>query len=303
MVGGILGSAGESALRSLVNKEYYVKARSINEGRDASAQIIGSPIAGFLYGVTQALPFVVSAIGNLIDLITTLFLPKLPPTSEAATQDSRLVKKVPFFSRAMAGFTWIARSRQMIGLTLIAAFSNFGSFLVVISVTLYLLSLGISTTVIGLLSTAEAVGALIGSALTTRISDKLPTGRLTLWANLISFAALAPIIFTQHPIAIGICYFIWGLPVAANSAAMGGYKFQMVSTDMQGRVTAADTLLVGLPVALTSIIGGILVDAGLAIVSIAIGVAFAFLALTTLGWERSILHIPRPSDWPDELPR
>ena len=36
-------------LRSIIDIRYYPKARSLNEGRDATIAMAGSPIGGFLY--------------------------------------------------------------------------------------------------------------------------------------------------------------------------------------------------------------------------------------------------------------
>lgn len=41
VVAGFLGNASESALRSIVTKQNYVRARSINEAKDASSEVLG----------------------------------------------------------------------------------------------------------------------------------------------------------------------------------------------------------------------------------------------------------------------
>ncbi|WP_216395234.1 hypothetical protein [Arcanobacterium phocae] len=80
---------------------------------------------------------------------------------------------------------------------------------------------------------------------------------------------LLPIVFSQNLVLIGVCYFLWGLCV---------------------------------PVALTSVIAGSKVDAGWGVWAIASGVVCAMLGLSILFIERSLLAIPRPADWPSEVP-
>lgn len=50
-VSGFLGSATDAMLRSIIDVRDYPKALSLNRGRDATINIAGSPIGGFLYGV------------------------------------------------------------------------------------------------------------------------------------------------------------------------------------------------------------------------------------------------------------
>ncbi|MCI1936348.1 MAG: MFS transporter, partial [Bifidobacteriaceae bacterium] len=45
---GFLGEATNAALRSIISMQDYPKARSINEGRDATINMAGSPIGGVL---------------------------------------------------------------------------------------------------------------------------------------------------------------------------------------------------------------------------------------------------------------
>jgi MFS family permease len=59
---GLIGEATDAALRSIINMQDYAKARSINEGRDATINMAGSPIGGILYSVQPWLPFVCSAV-------------------------------------------------------------------------------------------------------------------------------------------------------------------------------------------------------------------------------------------------
>jgi MFS family permease len=59
---GLIGEATDAALRSIIDMQQYSKARSINEGRDATINMAGSPIGGILYGIQPWLPFVCSAV-------------------------------------------------------------------------------------------------------------------------------------------------------------------------------------------------------------------------------------------------
>ena len=50
-VNGFLGPASDAMLKSIVDIRSYPKARSLNEGRDATINMAGSPVGGLLYGI------------------------------------------------------------------------------------------------------------------------------------------------------------------------------------------------------------------------------------------------------------
>lgn len=299
-VSGLVGAAGESALRSLVSGQTYVEARSVNEARDASSQIIGSPVAGFLYAILPALPFIVSAVGQLVAVVTTWFLPPLPPKTTTET-DSQTPKE-PFILRVMAGYRWLAKSRQMLALTAFGLVINVGMALLMTGVTLLLLSCGVDSAIIGLVVMGEAVGVVIGSIFAPRLTKKIPTGRLLLLTNVAAIVFLTPLVISQNLVLITVCYFLWGLTIPAANASLGGYMFQLVPIDIQGRVISANALLVGIPLAFSSLAAGSLVDAGWGVWTIGGGLVSAVLALAILLLERSLLDIPVPEDWPSEVP-
>ena len=45
-VNGFLGSATDAMLKSIIDMRDYPKARSLNEGRDATVNMAGSPVGG-----------------------------------------------------------------------------------------------------------------------------------------------------------------------------------------------------------------------------------------------------------------
>ena len=57
---GLLSEASDAMLRSIISAQDYPKASSINQGRDAAVQMVGSPAGGALYAVAPWLPFLVS---------------------------------------------------------------------------------------------------------------------------------------------------------------------------------------------------------------------------------------------------
>ena len=65
-VNGFLGPASDAMLKSIVDIRSYPKARSLNEGRDATINMAGIPVGGLLYGIAPWLPFLSAAVMYLL---------------------------------------------------------------------------------------------------------------------------------------------------------------------------------------------------------------------------------------------
>ena len=109
-INGFLGSATDAMLRSIIDIRYYPKARSLNEGRDATITMAGSPIGGFLYSIAPWLPF-------LRRLVCTPWPASPPPASAnmmwmAGTSGNRMAMQRRAVS---ATISWKAGHGRCIG--------------------------------------------------------------------------------------------------------------------------------------------------------------------------------------------
>lgn len=298
LIEGLLGGASEAALRSLVDGEDYARARAVNEARDASAQLLGSPIAGFLFSLWT---FGAIAFGLVMDVIAGLaafLLPAMPTrettlnedgTSEAAQSGhaSSLV------AEAFAGMAWMRRRPVMAALTILCSVASFGGFLYMSIAQLYLIAERTSAFQVGLVATAEGVGVLVGSPLASWLVTRVRTGLLAVGALTWSALCLLPVAFSPTVPIILVCSFLYALLVPALNAALGGFTFQHVPQDLQGRVGAAFNVAIGLPVAFAPAAAGLLVGEGLA----AIGVILSAVILT-IGAGMALL-VPSVRSLPD----
>lgn len=298
-VGSLLGSAGEAALRSMTTPEQYASAMSINQARDSSAELIGNPLAGLLYGLGAAFPFFFNVLGFIVMGTATSFLPSLKPRIDP--QDDGAEAREPRWKRALGGFRWIAQRRQVLVLTLMSASMNFGVFLVFVLIELFLIRSGMTAAMIGLMNTAEAIGVLLAAALSKRLIAACPTGILVISSTLWAAASMAIALFSQGFWPLLIAHFLYALSVPAHASSVGGYLFGRVPERMQGRVIAANTFAVGIPVALTGTIAGVLLTAVDVRIALAVGLFFMVLPLLLILLDRSIAAIPRPSQWDEAV--
>jgi MFS family permease len=151
----------------VVEREHYVGASSWLAGSRAFSFIAGPSIGGLLVQALKA-PFalVVDAVSFLFSaLFLSAISPREPPNEEAERGHVR------------AGIRYVLRNPTMRASLLATATINLFNFVFFALFILYAVrSLGVSAGTLGLVLGAGAVGGLIGSVITTRLSRRIGVG-------------------------------------------------------------------------------------------------------------------------------
>ena len=300
VIEGLLGGAAEAALRSIVDKEVYARARAVNEARDASAQLIGSPLAGFLFSLWAFGAILFGVVMDVLATITAALLPSLAPQhvtpGDEAVEGSAQVP-TSLLREALAGLRWIARHRVIAVMTGLCVLSSFGGFLYMSLVQLYLIAQGTTATRVGLIATAEALGVLLGAPLATWCVGRIRTGAVVVGGQLWSALCIAPVaLFSDYGVILA-CSFLYALLVPAINAAMGGFVFQHVPEDLQGRVGAASNLLIGLPVSTAAALAGVLLARASLEIGVVTSVVVMALGCVVAAVYRRVRTLPLAQDW------
>ena len=151
----------------VVERDQYVAASSWLAGSRAFSFIAGPSIGGLLVQVLKA-PFalIVDAVSFLFSaLFLSTISPEEPPNEEAERGHVR------------AGIRYVLRNPTMRASLLATATINLFNFVFFALFILYAVkSLGVSAGTLGLVLGAGAVGGLIGSVITTRLSRRIGVG-------------------------------------------------------------------------------------------------------------------------------
>lgn len=304
LIEGLLGGASEAALRSLVDGEGYAKARAVNEARDASAQLLGSPMAGFLFSLWT---FGAIAFGLVMDIIaglTALFLPALPARESTKAggegAESGSAGQLSYLAaEAFGGMRWIWQRPLMSALMLLCSVASFGGFLYMSIAQLHLIAAHTPALQVGLVATAEGVGVLVGSPIASWLVTRMRTGLLTITALAWSAFCLLPVVIAPTLPVILVCSFLYALFVPALNAALGGFTFQHVPQDLQGRVGAAFNVIVGLPVALAPALAGVLVEERKAILGVVLSSVILLMGAGIALALPAVRGLPAAARWGD----
>lgn len=329
---GLIGEATDAALRSIISMREYSKARSINEGRDATINMAGSPIGGILYGIQPWLPFVCSAVVYAIagGSATRLHLHRhgesgehdagtdapvdtsvdtavdAGPTRTAgaggdATEhmpaDGHTAQRPSFISDVVLGWKWTFHTYRLPIIIVVASLINFGLNGIQYTIQLHLINVGTQPFRIGLMDTGVCVGMLIGSILANRLSEKAHVGNAMRGAFIMAFVCAIPMLFDSNYWLILICYAFVAVPFPLVNSMLFGFVFSKTDEQLQGRVAT----VISVPAQALSMFCGGIAGSMLPLLgfTVSIGVFLVVIGISMLiaNLSRAITTIPEPSAW------
>lgn len=284
-VSGFLDSATDAMLRSIIGVRDYPKALSLNRGRDATINIAGNPVGGFLYGVAPWLPFLVTAC--------------LYALSGAAARRIRAPRKAhaptarpSFFGDFVSGWSWSLHKPLLVTVMIAAAVLNYGVNGVEYAIQLHLMQLNTSATLIGAFAAA-------------RLSDRVPVGGCICVSFVFLCVCVAPMLFAYGPsVSCGASYAlvfvanaVMGLPFPIIDALLLGFVYAKAPTSMQGRIAVSLTVPAQALSAFSSASAGALLPVLGFRGTIAVFLATLALSTVMVLCSARIRRIPRADGW------
>ena len=290
---GLGGGVSNAALKQLVTGRQLPAAMAANQAREATIALGSGPAGGALLALSTAAPLVAQSVGHALAWCATLGI----------RADLRVHRDGPpasWRAQLVEGFTWLRSNVMVWRIILVLAVVNLGLNGLLTALILSLRADGVSAPQIGLLTTAMGAGMLAGSAAASWLTDRVPTGRLTiagmLWVALWWAGAAYPLSMTAL-LVVGFCGTL-ALPII--NAGLGGYLMAIVPNTTMGAVMAAMQIVnMGL-LPLAPLLAGVGLDlAGRTLTLV------AFAALTLVGSlvvvaNKPLRRIPTPDAWPSE---
>ncbi|MFD7576959.1 MFS transporter [Kitasatospora sp. NPDC059817] len=280
------------ALRSVVAPEQLPQALAQDEARMTGAALAGPPLAGFLYGLGSAVPFLGTALASLLALVAALVVrfPGRPapaqPSGEATTQPNREpggAEPAPESGGALAGFRLLAASPLLRSALAVLLVVNLAGTALMLPVMVLLRDGGTGSAGIGLALAGEAVGALAGTVLVSRLHRLAGPGVLLLvvaWTAVpVSLAPLLP----GGVVTVFAALFVVGIGVPALRVMLDLLVFRQVPDELRGRVIAATMTLLTAGMPAGTLGSGLLLDhlsPAVALTAISVLLAAALLPAT-----------------------
>ncbi len=310
-VSGFLGSATDAMLRSIIGVRDYPKALSLNRGRDATINIAGNPIGGFLYGVAPWLPFLVTAClyatsGAAARCIDVRRLARTDGAADSAdTSATRRTQRPSFLADFVSGWSWSLHKPLLVTVMIAAAVLNYGVNGVEYAIQLHLMQLDTSATLIGAIGSGIAATMLVGAFAAARLSDRVPVGGCICVSFVFLCVCVAPMLFAYGPsVSRGASYAlvfvanaVMGLPFPIIDALLLGFVYAKAPTSMRGRIAVSLTVPAQALSAFSSASAGALLPVLGFRGTIAVFLATLALSTVMVLCSARIRHIPRADGW------
>jgi MFS family permease len=225
--------ASLAAIKALVPPEQVPTAVSQNQIRFFGATLVGPPVAGALFGIARAFPYLAAAVSFLVSTVLLLFIRKPMQTAATVADDGK--------RHAIDGFRFIRRQPILFVLLSWILLSNlvFNHTGVFIAIAAIGTSRDTDTAVIGIAVAFAGGGGLLGSFITARILRHFKPSSIMFAAAWIGPVAAALLLLDPPVIVMGIIVgfvFLRGPVVSALSLA---YVAALAPDKLHGRVLGA----------------------------------------------------------------
>lgn len=247
-------TAANSMLPNVVGKDKVVAANSrLNAVELTMNNFIGPPLGGFLAGIAIAAAFGAVAAGYLGALLCLVTL----------TGSFRAVRDGPptsIASEIRDGMAYLVQHRLLRTMALVVGPMNLGSMAVFGVLVLYVVApgpLGLDGVGFGLLTTAIAVGTVVGTLLASRIERAI--GRANLFVACIASLLVMDLVWivVPQPLAIGAILAVSSSLGGAFNVVFGSIRQRIVPNHLLGRVMASFRVISWGALPLGALLGGI----------------------------------------------
>lgn len=302
---GFFGGVSIPALRQLVPGEQLPRALAANQARDGAIQMASGPVGGFLVALSVWAPFAAQTIGHAIAwFFSRTIKADLRPGRAQASNATSLSEEADATTEALrvrdqiaGGFRWLKHHPTITTLTVLVAITAAALNGTIQTLILSLAASGANEARIGLVSTAIAVGMIIGSLIAGRITSRIPTGKLAIASLIFEGVALTPLLVIDNFYVVLIFVVIAALSVPLFNSAASGWSIAQIPEDQIGSIGAAAGLINAGLLPLAPIMAGVGLDAFGYTATLAMFIALNLLAGCATALLPEFRRVGIPSEW------
>jgi MFS family permease len=271
----VFDNASQAILPSVVHADALETANGRLEGAQiVTNQFVGPPLGAWLFGLAAAAPF-------FLDAGSFAFAAVLVLTLRGSFRPERTVADTTMRADIAEGVRWLTRHRVLRSLAIALGIINFVGMAAMTILVLYSQEiLHLTDTQYGLLLTAEAAGAVLGSLVASRVSARLGPGTALTLAIVVSAGSFFVPVFWAQPVAVAASLAIGAFGGLVWNVITVSPRQSLVPDELLGRVNSAYRLVGWGTMPLGALAGGIVADAfGLRAPFLVAGVVALLLAV------------------------
>lgn len=251
--------AFQAILPSLVQRDQLIEGNSKLSATTSAAEIGGPGIGGFLIQALSApVAICADAISFLIAAISIVLIRAPEPEPVPYRGRNNIFReigeglKLTFTNRYLRAFSGEA-----------ASYNLFWQLILTIFILYAVQKLHLNSGLLGLLFAVGSVGALFGSLITGKLTQKAGIGRTILGMSILSDVALLvlPAVTGTTPGALAIllsAFFLQGIGITGCNVHVDSLRQALIPDHLRGRINASYRLLVSGALPVGALLGGFL---------------------------------------------
>lgn len=291
MLNGISGAALAPVLRRLVHPDQFPAMSAARQGRDMGASLIGPPVGGTLFTLARWLPFLGDAVSFAVAAVGVAAIrrplgPDRPDPAAGPGERSADEPSSAGISAALAeiraGVGFIRHHPFLRFAVPWAALTNALATGLVLLVIALLKARGAGPGAIGAITSAAAVGGLLGAVCAPVLGRRVSGRALVLSASWAVVLASVGVAFAPKPWQIGAIGAALVFLIVPLTVVLETYELRVVPEALLGRVLSARQFAVSSLLWTATPVAGVLADAfGAGSAVLVLAGCFAVTALWT----------------------
>jgi MFS family permease len=257
-------NAAQTILPRLVPEDRLERANGNLWGAETvTNQFVGPPLGGLLIAIGLAVPFALDAASFGLSAFLILAITGSYRASVAIADDAAATGGPRLRDDIAEGFRWLWRHRLLRDLAVTLGVMNLASAAAYATFVLFAQEvLDLGATGFGVLTTAGAVGAVLGSLLAADVTARIGAGpslQLTLWSGVVTSVVIG---LTSSPVVVGLMSVVFGFGAVLWNVITVSLRQSIIPDHLLGRVNSVYRFFGWGGMPLGALLGGALVRYG-----------------------------------------
>jgi MFS family permease len=289
MVTTVFDAASNAALPNVVGPDRLPAALGASQSVTNVVRTAGSTLAGALYQLGRAVPFVVNAASFLVSALSLRLL-------RTRFQQERTGPRAGLVGEVRAGLGWLWGQPVLRFLTVMGAADmlRYGAgYLVIITLAR---RVGATPLLIGVVFSGAASGAVVGSLLAARAVRRFRLGTLVTVMGWVSAAAFPLYAVAPSPLWLAAVAAAESVLAPVSMVALSTYRLRLTPDRLRGRTAAAVGTLTTGAQSVGTMLGGVAIAALGAVPVVWLSSAWLLVLAVLLTLHRGVRRAPRASE-------
>lgn len=228
--------ADTAALPRVVSREYLPLAVSQTQATESGANLVGPTLAGFLYGIGHAVPFLFDAVSYLVSVISLMLVRgDFGPESQPPPLNLR---------REIAeGLSWLWKQHVMRAMAFLTGTLMTFSFGYPLFLIVRAQSMHATAPVIGLVFASGGIGGIVGALLVAPLLRRFGVGHILIVVAAIWVLTWPPYALAPNIATLAAANIAGWLVVPIFMGTQYSYRLTVIPDQLQGRVNSVFKLL------------------------------------------------------------